>query len=89
MVQDSIPLETIRVAYWQCFLAIDGDVLLTSPVFSAIKARAPQAEIDALVYSDTAPMLSGHPAIAKVHGIGRHWKEARPFAPARRMGAAG
>ena len=27
-----------------------GDVLLTSPVFSALKAHAPHVEIDALVY---------------------------------------
>ena len=29
-----------------------GDVLLSSPVFSVLKARAPHIEIDALVYAD-------------------------------------
>ena len=41
-----------------------GDVLLASPVFSVLKRAAPHAEIDALVYPETAPMLAGHPAIA-------------------------
>ena len=34
-----------------------GDVLLTAPVLSVLKAHAPAAEIDALVYAPTAPML--------------------------------
>jgi len=51
-----------------------GDVLLTSPVFSVLKAHAPQAEIDALVYADTRDMLSLHPAIDEVHCIDRKWK---------------
>ena len=48
-----------------------GDVLLTSPVFSALKAAAPQVEIDALVYGDTAPMLSDHPDIAQIFKVTR------------------
>ena len=53
-----------------------GDVLLASPVFSALQAHAPQMEIDALVYADTAEMLSGHPAIAQLHTVDRNWKSA-------------
>ena len=53
-----------------------GDVLLAAPVFSVLKAHAPQLEIDALVYADTAPMLSGHPAIAQLHLVDRDWKRA-------------
>jgi heptosyltransferase-3 len=56
-----------------------GDVLLTSPVFSLLKARAPHAEIDALVYADTAEMLTLHPAISQVHGIDRNWKKQGVF----------
>ena len=41
-----------------------GDVLLASPVFTVLKRAVPAAEIDALVYRETAPMLEGHPAIA-------------------------
>jgi heptosyltransferase-3 len=51
-----------------------GDVLLTTPVFSALQRAAPQCEIDALVYAETTPMLDGHPAIAKIHAIDRNWK---------------
>ena len=52
-----------------------GDVLLTSPVFTVLKNHAPHLEIDALVYRDTDPMLSGHPAIANVFTIDRGWKQ--------------
>lgn len=51
-----------------------GDVLLTSPVISALKAAAPQAEIDALVYLDTRDMLSLHPDLSQLHLIDRNWK---------------
>ncbi len=52
-----------------------GDVLLTSPVFTVLKNHAPQLEIDALVYRDTEPMLSGHPAITNIFTIDRGWKK--------------
>lgn len=52
-----------------------GDVLLTSPVFTVLKNHAPHLEINALVYRDTEPMLSGHPAIANVFTIDRGWKQ--------------
>jgi heptosyltransferase III len=52
-----------------------GDVLLTTPVLTALKEHAPHVEIDALVYRDTAPMLEGHPALAQLHTIDRAWKE--------------
>src|SRR5262249_31646334 len=48
-----------------------GDVLLTSPVFTVLKRWAPHAQIDALVYRETAPMLERHPAIDFVHTIDR------------------
>jgi lipopolysaccharide heptosyltransferase III len=53
-----------------------GDVLLASPVFSVLHQAAPHVEIDALVYAETAPMLEGHPAIARIHTIDRGWKKA-------------
>jgi heptosyltransferase-3 len=43
-----------------------GDVLLASPVFSALKRAIPEARIDAYVNRETLPMLEGHPAI---HGF--------------------
>jgi heptosyltransferase-3 len=51
-----------------------GDVLLAAPVISALKRAAPQCEVDALVYADTAPMLQGHPALTRLHLIDRGWK---------------
>ena len=48
-----------------------GDVLLASPVLSVLKKAAPQAEIDAMVYADTAAMLRGHPALAQLHLLPR------------------
>lgn len=74
MSSDAIPLGDLRRAL-VIKLRHHGDVLLASPVFSVLKNHAPQVEIDALVYADTAPMLEGHPAIARVHGIDRNWKK--------------
>jgi len=61
-----------------------GDVLLASPVFQVLRNRAPGAEVDALVYADTRPMLEGHPAIARIHGIDRAWKRGGVMQQARR-----
>lgn len=63
-----------------------GDVLLAAPVLSALKAAAPQCEIDALVYADTAPMLTYHPALAQLHCIDRDWKHLGPLAQLRAEG---
>jgi heptosyltransferase-3 len=52
-----------------------GDVLLASPVFTVLKSALPSAEIDALVYRETVPMLEGHPALAQLHSIDREWKK--------------
>jgi heptosyltransferase III len=60
-----------------------GDVLLTSPMFSALKKHAPHVETDALVYSHTAEMLTFHPAIAQVHRL--HRRKELSFAS--RLGA--
>lgn len=54
-----------------------GDVLLTSPVFSNLQAAMPQAQIDALVYKETFPMLEGHPAIHQLIAYDRSWKKLR------------
>ena len=75
MLEDAVPLAGLRRAL-VVKLRHHGDVLLASPVFSALKAQAPQLEIDALVYDDTAAMLEHHPAIARVHTVGRGWRGA-------------
>ena len=50
-------------------LRYHGDVLLTSPVFTVLKANYPHLEIDALVYRETAPMLAFHPGVDTVHCV--------------------
>jgi heptosyltransferase-3 len=72
---DAVPLSEIRRAL-VTKLRHHGDVLLASPVFTVLKRAAPHAEIDALVYRDTAPLLAHHPAITQVHTIDRAWKES-------------
>src|ERR1700704_5616593 len=79
MVEDAIPLgECTRALVVK--LRHHGDVLLAAPVLSVLKAHAPRLEIDALVYDDTAPMLEGHPALAQLHPIGRHWRALSAWA---------
>src|SRR5262245_31205234 len=74
MVRDAVPLgECGRALVVK--LRHHGDVLLSSPVLSLLKARAPQLEIDALVYDDTMPMLEGHPALSRLYFVGRKWRE--------------
>jgi heptosyltransferase-3 len=73
-IRDAVPPGEIAHALI-VMLRHHGDVLLASPVAAALKARAPRAEIDALVYDDTLPMLEGHPALTRVHAVGRDWKK--------------
>jgi heptosyltransferase-3 len=51
-----------------------GDVLLSTPLFSALKRHLPEAEIDALIYRETAPMVEGHPALRNLLLYDRAWK---------------
>lgn len=82
MPPDAIPLHQLqRVLVVK--LRHHGDVLLTSPLFTALKAAVPHVEIDALVYADTADMLTLHPDIGTVHCIDRQWKKLGPLAQLR------
>jgi len=56
-------------------LRFHGDVLLATPVFSALKLRHPHLEIDALIYRETLEMLAFHPDIAQIHCVDRAWKQ--------------
>jgi heptosyltransferase-3 len=58
-----------------CKLRHHGDVLLCSPVFSVLKKAAPHAQIDAYIYSETLPMLQGHPAISEFMLYEKGWKK--------------
>lgn len=52
-----------------------GDVLLSSPVYSILKSKMPNAEIDAYIYKETLPMLNGHPAISNFICYDKGWKK--------------
>ncbi|MDP1612668.1 MAG: putative lipopolysaccharide heptosyltransferase III [Sulfuritalea sp.] len=73
-----MPIEAFSPARLRRALVIKlrhhGDVLLAAPVLSMLQRVAPRCEVDALVYADTAPMLEGHPALARLHLIDRNWK---------------
>lgn len=43
-----------------------GDVLLTTPLIHSLKLAYPDAEIDVLVYANTAAMLEGNPDINQI-----------------------
>jgi heptosyltransferase III len=78
MMRDAVPLgECGRALVVK--LRHHGDVLLASPVLALLKARAPNLEVDALVYDDTLPMLEGHPALSRLYFVGRRWRERNAF----------
>lgn len=68
--RDAVPFEKIsRVLVVK--LLNHGDVLLTSPIYSVLKAHHPHLEIDALIYADSEAMLSQLPAISQLHLVTR------------------
>jgi len=73
MLKDRVDLQSVRRVL-VTKLRHHGDVLLASPVFSVLKNHAPHLEVDALVYADTAAMLTGNPAVSRVFGVDRDWK---------------
>ncbi len=74
MIPDAIDLSGLRRVL-VTKLRHHGDVLLTSPVFQTLKNHGPHLEIDALIYRDTLPMLTLHPAISKIFAVDREWKQ--------------
>ena len=56
-----------------------GDVLLTGPVFTALKSAMPNAEIDAYVYSESIPLLESHPSVNQCIGYDKNWKKGGFF----------
>jgi heptosyltransferase-3 len=83
MVPDAIPLTELRRAL-VIKLRHHGDVLLTSPVFSTLRQLNPDIEVDALVYADTAEMLTLNPSVRQLHLIDRKWRHLSAFGRARR-----
>ncbi len=70
----SIPLEQVKNILVIIF-KYHGDVLLSSPLFSALKERFPEANIDVYLYKETLPMLMGHPAIRNFFTYDQQWKK--------------
>jgi len=82
-LRDAVPLSRVaRVLVVK--LGHHGDVLLAAPVLRALRAELPDARIDALVYDDTAVMLTAHPVLDQLHVVGRAWRALGPIARIRR-----
>jgi heptosyltransferase-3 len=69
----TIPLNKVKNILVIIF-KYHGDVILSSPVFSALKEALPEANIDVYLYKDTLPMLAGHPAIRAFFTYDQKWK---------------
>lgn len=82
MLKDPVDLQSLRRVL-VIKLRHHGDVLLASPLFSVLKKHAPQLEVDALVYADTAAMLSDNPALSRVFCVDREWKSSGWLAQGR------
>ncbi len=54
-----------------------GDVLLTTPLFSALRRRFPGVEVDAMVYAETVPMLAANPDLTRVWALPRRGQAGR------------
>lgn len=67
MSQKALPYSRILVVK----LRFHGDMLLTTPLISTLKAQYPAAKIDVLLYEDTSPILSKHPDIHRLYGLKR------------------
>ncbi|OPX20929.1 MAG: putative lipopolysaccharide heptosyltransferase III [Desulfobacca sp. 4484_104] len=60
-----------------------GDVLLTTPVFTALKEAWPRSRVSAVVRQGTEAMLTDNPSIDElliVNSKSRHWREPLRFA---------
>jgi heptosyltransferase-3 len=66
----STPVSAIRAPSPQRVLVVrlmhHGDVLLTTPVFSALTRHFPGVQVDALVYSETVPMIAANPHLSRI-----------------------
>ncbi len=51
-----------------------GDVLLSTPVFAALKRRYPHLRVDALIYREALPLVQDNPDLDDIHCVDRKWK---------------
>lgn len=56
-----------------------GDVLLTAPLFANLRHHYPDAQIDAAVNAGTETMLTGNPAIDRIHVYDREYIRRLPL----------
>lgn len=72
------PGDAVDLAHVQRALVVKlrhhGDVLLATPVIAVLKNHVPHAQVDALVYADTAEMVLLHPGLERLHVVDRKWK---------------
>ena len=62
-----------------------GDVLLTTPLIHSLKRAYPDAQIDVLVYKNTASMLEGNPDISHIIGTPNRPNRAEFFELVRQI----
>lgn len=67
----SAPVQRILVIK----LRHHGDTLLITPVINTLNANYPDAEVDVLLYKETAPMLSRHPGVSHIFSMDRQWRK--------------
>ena len=85
----SSPVSAIRVRDPRRVLVIrlmhHGDVLLTTPLFSALKRHLPGAEIDALVYAETVPIIAANPDLTRIWAMPRSKDAGTGWAHLRKL----
>ncbi len=64
MSGNSLPLNNKKILV--IAMPYLGDVLLATPLFHSLKVTYPDAQLDVLVFSNTAAMLEGNPDISQI-----------------------
>jgi heptosyltransferase-3 len=73
-IQDAVDFNHInRILVIKLHLL--GDVLLTTPLYSALKSQYPHIKTDVLVYQETHALLEYNPDINEIYTIDRSWKK--------------
>ena len=73
LLERLIPSRSVDLSSVRRVLVVDlnflGDMILSSPVYRALKRNLPNANIDALVFRFGAPALSGNPYVDRLHVV--------------------